>query len=97
MTKELIEQVKDREYFYKKAKTLGDVDAWNMARYLRNVTNSNIRQAKREFILHKLNLNDDNPKMFWKAIHTVVPFNKTSQLNDILLKHEGTKIDGTFY
>ena len=27
MTKELIEQVKDREYLYKKAKLLGDEDA----------------------------------------------------------------------
>ena len=92
MTKELIEQVKDRDYFYKKAKASGDKDAWNIAKHLRNVTNTNIRQAKREFILHELELHNDDPKKFWKVIHKVVPTNKSSQQRDILLKHEGSKI-----
>ena len=30
MTGELIEQIKDRDYFYKKAKMTGDEDAWNI-------------------------------------------------------------------
>ena len=54
MTSELIELVKDRDYFYSKAKTLGNKDDWNIAKHLRNMVNSNIRQAKRDFILEKL-------------------------------------------
>ena len=54
MTKELIEQVKDRDYFYRKAKSQGDQDAWNVAKHLTNVTNQSIRQAKRDFILNEL-------------------------------------------
>ena len=57
MTSELIEQIKDRDYFYKKAKLSGNKDHWNIAKYLRNVTNSNIRKAKRDFVptlLHNL-------------------------------------------
>ena len=72
ITKELIEQVKDREYFNKKAKLLGDEDAWNIAKHLRNVTNANIRQVKREFILGELDTYADDPKRFWKIIHKVV-------------------------
>ena len=93
MTRELIEQVKDRDYFYKKAKTSGDRDAWNVARYLRNVTNSNIRQAKREFVLDELRHHDDNPKKFWKVIRKIVPSDKTVDSRDILLKHDGVKLD----
>ena len=92
MTKELIEQVKDRDYFYKKAKSQGDHDAWNIAKYLRNVTNTNIRQAKRDFILNELKVHDNDPKKFWKVIHKVVPSNKSSLTQDILLKDEGNRI-----
>ena len=51
MTGDLIEQIKDRDYLYKKAKKTGDADSWNIAKYLRNLTNSNIRLAKRDFVL----------------------------------------------
>ena len=93
MSKELIEQVKDRDYFYEKAKSQGDEDAWNIAKHLRNTTNTNIRQAKREFILNELELRSDDPKKFWKTIRTVVPSNKNNQTHDILLKHAGNKVD----
>ena len=93
MTKELIEQIKDRDYFYSKAKAQGDGDAWNVAKHLRNVTNSNIRQAKKDFILGELETHDDDPKKFWKVIQKVVPSKDGSTSRDILLKHDGSKID----
>ena len=34
MTYELLEQIKDRDYFYLKAKRSGDKDAWNIAKHL---------------------------------------------------------------
>ena len=71
MTKELIEQIKDRDFFYRKAK--GDRDYWNIAKYLRNVTNSNIRQAKKEFILAELRKNQNNAKKIWKVIRKSGP------------------------
>ena len=92
MTKELIEQVKDRDYFYKKAKIQGDGDAWNIANHLRNVTNSNIRQAKRDFILEELNTHNNDPNKFWKVIRKVVPSKKSHQLHDILLKDNEAKL-----
>ena len=93
MTDELIEQIKDRDYFYRKAKATGDEDAWNIAKYLRNVTNSHIRSSKREFILNELKKNEDDAKKFWKIIKKVIPSKHTSS-QDILLKdNEGTKLD----
>ena len=92
MTKELIEQVKDRDYFYKKAKKQGNEDAWNIAKHLRNTTNANIRQAKRDFILDELNAHNDDPKKFWKVIHKVVPSKKSPQSHDILLMNNGKKL-----
>ena len=101
MTKELIEQIKDRDYFYKKAKSTGDEDYWNIAKYLRNVTNSNIRQARREFVLTELKENEGNAKKFWKVIRGVIPSDKRPTDNNILLQDQGLQIDkkrcGRFY
>ena len=93
MTRELIEQIKDRDYFYKLAKKTGDEDMWNIAKHLRNVTNSHIRHAKRDFILGELRKNEDNAKKFWKVIRTVIPSKKSESNKEILLKDRGTKID----
>ena len=93
MTKELIEQIQDRDYFYNKAKMAGDQDAWNIEKHLRNLTNLNIRQAKRDFILQELKEHDNDAKKFWKVIRKVVPSKKSPSSQDILLKHEGSKID----
>ena len=92
MTNELIEQIKDRDYFYKKAKKNGDKDSWNIARYLRNVTNTNIRQAKREFILNELRENENNCKKFWKVIREIIPSDKSSSEKDIVLQNGDREI-----
>ena len=88
MSKELIEQMKDRDYFFRKAKSTGDADAWNIAKHLRNITNSNIRQAKRDFVLNELDAQAGNCKKFWKIIKSVVPSGKQDTKQEILLKNE---------
>ena len=93
MTNELIEQVKDRDYFYHRAKTTGDRDYWNIAKYLRNITNSRIRQAKREFVLAELQMHQNDAKKFWKVINDVIPTGKKTASNDILLKHGDKYLD----
>ena len=92
MTRELIEQVTDRDYFYRKAKNTGDIDSWNIAKHLRNTSNSNIRQAQKEFILSELKENEDNCKNVWKTIRKVIPSDKTPSCQDILLKNNGVKL-----
>ena len=91
-TDELIEKLKDRDYLYHKAKAMGDEDAWNIAKYLRNKANLHIRQSKREFILNELRDKDDNAKKFWKVIKKVLPSKQTSS-QDVMLKDNGNEID----
>ena len=93
MTEGLIEQIRDRDYFYKKAKRTGDIDMWNIAKYLRNLTNTNIRHSKRDFILHELRENENNANKFWKLIQYVVPSNKSKTNSDILLKDGNARLD----
>ena len=92
ITNELLEQIKDRDYFYSKAKSTGNEDDWNIAKYLRNLNNANIRRAKREFILEELEANADNCKKFWKVIQDVIPSDKKQERQDIPLKDSGAKI-----
>ena len=54
---DLIERIKDRDYFCRKAKRTHDEDDWNIAKRLRNVTNFNIRQVKVNFIINNLETN----------------------------------------
>ena len=92
VTCELIEQIKDRDYFYKKAKQSDDEDAWNIAKHLRNLTNARIRQARKDFVLDELRENNSDYKKFWKTIRTVIPSDKGKANRDILLIHEGSKL-----
>ena len=89
---ELLEQIKDRDYFYKKAKLTGDEDDWNIAKHLRNVTNANIRQAKRDFIVDELQDNKSDYKQFWKTIRSVIPSDKGDARQNINLTQQGVKI-----
>ena len=92
VTPELLEQIKDRDYFYGKAKSTGSEDDWNIAKHLRNITNSNIRHARREFILSELNEHKSDQKKFWKTIRSVIPDEKGSSKQDILLKSDKGKV-----
>ena len=92
VTNELLEQIKDRDYFFKKAKLSGDTDAWNIARHLRNQTNANIRLARKDFVLSELNEHSSDYKKFWKTIRSVIPEEKGSAGQDILLSHDGKKL-----
>ena len=89
----MIEQIQDRDYFYKKAKLDGSEDSWNIAKHLRNVTNANIRQAKRDFVLGELENCQRDCKKFWSTIRSVIPSNKGDARNDIMLKNNGTKLN----
>ena len=95
ITDELIEQIKDRDYFYKKAKNANGEDSWNIARHLTNVTNANIRNAKKDFIIEELNSCNADCKKFWHSIRSVIPSDKGSSRQEILLKKEGRKMEKT--
>ena len=49
--------MRERHYFYTKAKRFRNEDAWNIAKYFRNTVKSNIKSAKATFIKDQLNSN----------------------------------------
>ena len=72
----LINQIRDRDYFYAKAIKTKNEDDWNIAKHLRNVVNSNIRQAKANFVIKNLNDNAKDSSKFWRQIIEVFPGSK---------------------
>ena len=88
ITNDLMEQMRDRDYFYKKAKKTKDDDDWNIAKHLRNVTNSNIRRAKAEFIINELESSKDDLKKFWRVIKRVFPGKDKSSKKAINLNND---------
>ena len=89
LTNELIEQMKDRDYFYRKAKRTNNEDDWNIAKFHRNGVNFNIRKAKAEYIKEQLKNNEGNSSEFWRTIKNVMPNKKGSKINSkILLQDE---------
>ena len=86
MSDELIENIKDRDYFYRKAKRTKDVDDWEIAKYLRNKTSRQIEQAKKNFICEALRTHKSDPKHFWRTINTVFPTKNKKNRDQILLK-----------
>ena len=95
LTNELIEQMKDRDYFYRKAKTLSDEDYWNIAKFHRNQVNFNICKAKADFIKDQLKNNYGNSARFWRSIKQVMPSQKGTNKNSkiVLIDDKDELID----
>ena len=68
--------MKDRDYFYAKAKSSQSEDDWNIAKHLRNVANSGIRQAKANYVLSQLDIHSKDSSKFWKELKEVFPTKK---------------------
>ena len=76
LTNEILEQMKDRDYFYRKAKMYNNEDDWNIAKFYRNQTNFNVRKAKADYIKEQLKNNEGNSAKFWRLIKQVIPSKK---------------------
>ena len=87
ITDGLLEQMKDRD-FYKKAKKHGNDNEWEIAKYLRNQTNTNIRKAKSEYILSQLELCKEDNSKFWRVIKSVFPSKQRGKANIRLKKNQ---------
>ena len=85
ITNELIEQMKDRDYFYTKSKRTNNEDDWNIAKFHRNQVNSNIRRARADFIKDQLRKNEGNGARFWRTIKQVMPNKKSNETNAKIL------------
>ena len=92
LTNELIEQMKDRDYFYRKAKSLNSEDDWNIAKFHRNQVNFNVRRAKADYIKDQLRHNEGNSAKFWRTIKQIMPHKKSSTRNSKIIIQNGNSI-----
>ena len=61
LTNELIEQMKDRDFFYGKVKRTNCEDDWNIEKKIhKNLVNFNIRKAKADFVKEQLRNHEGN-------------------------------------
>ena len=72
----LREMMKNRDYFYSKAKQTNNDDDWNIAKHLRNVVNTSIRQAKANFVRQQLSDNAKDAAKFWRELKKIYPASK---------------------
>ena len=93
LTADLLQQIKDRDYFYRKAKRTLNQDDWNIAKHLRNQTNRNIRNAKAQYTITQLNACGKNTSKFWRLIKEIVPNKKQHLKDQIRLKNGNNPID----
>ena len=80
LTAEIIEMMKDRDQALKRAKRSGELEHMKIACKLRNKTNNTIRSAKNDFILHKLETYNKDPKKMCETIQDILPKTKTSTI-----------------
>ena len=72
----LLDQIRDRDYFYAKAKQTKNEDDWNIAKHLRNQTNANIRRARADYTIQKLHDCAKDGSKFWREIKKIYPSTK---------------------
>ena len=65
---EVLEQIKDKDYYLEKAKRTNDPDDWRIAQRLRNKVINLVRYAKADFIKSNLESFKHDPKKYWRTI-----------------------------
>ena len=88
LNQELLELIKDKDIYLKKAKRTRLQRDWDVARRYRNDCLAKIRKAKSEYIKSELDFNKNDSKKFWKNIHEILPSNNKSNKKILLTKPE---------
>ena len=91
--KDILEQMRNRDYFYRKAKLTQSEDDWNIAKFLRNQTNSNIRRARAEAVQQELENCKNDSSRFWRNITNIFPNKADKTHNTIKLTNRGVPVE----
>ena len=73
MNNELLERIKDKDELLKNAKKSKRLEDRFRARKARNEVNAEIRRAKRDYIMQKVDNNIMDSKKFWKDVSEILP------------------------
>ena len=75
LSQELLELIKDKDIYLKKAKRTKLPNDWEIARRYRNDCLAKIRKAKADFVKSELDINSNDSNKIWKNIHDILPIN----------------------
>ena len=89
ITNDLLEILRDKDYFLSKAKKYNNPDDWNVARRLRNQAKKLTKHARADFVKTKLEENKNDTKTFWRIIKGAIPDSKVKN-GKITLKDQTT-------
>lgn len=92
LTVELHELMFERDLLYKKAKKSKLDEDWVLARRIRNLCNSSIRQAKNNYTKTLLETYEKDPYKFWRTIESVWCTGKGKSDSAVNLVDQGTGV-----
>lgn len=69
LTEELIRKIHKRDYLKKKAVETNDISYWQQYKEVRNQTNNDIKQTKRNYFTKNLEIHKGNPRKTWGLIN----------------------------
>ena len=76
VTNELLEEIKDKDRALRTAKRTGKEVDWAQAKLARNRVRRLVEQARADFWKDQQLELEDDPKMFWRVVKTIVPGKK---------------------
>ena len=88
LTPAILEQMRQRDYLFRRAKNSKLPDDWNISRNQRNRVQSMIYANKKNIISNLLNRVNGSPDKFWTGIRHVLP--NTKDHNIVKLNHQVT-------
>ena len=76
ITNELLQRILDKNKLLSKAGRSNKEEDWNIARISRNIVNTELANAKKEFLLDEQRNFSKDPKKFWQSISRIIPNKK---------------------
>ena len=92
LSQELLELIKDKDIYLKKAKRTKLPNDWEIGRRYRNDCLAKIRKAKADFVKSELDIKSNDSKKNWKNIHDILPINNKAN-KKLLLSNPDSKED----
>ena len=84
MNYSVLKLIQERNYFHSKAILFQCSDSWNIYRFYKNLTTSEIRRSKSNYFLTQLQDNSDNPKRLWRTLfESIGKSSASSSLSDL--------------
>ena len=68
--REIVEEIRHKDYLYKEAKRLGTIESWNVFKCKKKELKTLLHKAKEEYIKEQIDTQQNNPRKFWRNLNT---------------------------